>query len=112
MRTPRAPTPSTSRCTGATPTARRSPSAKEGLRDRVEITLANADREAGIQPEHWGSSYLFPWRFITKRLTSKQRPWRGFTVLDQMLGTVAPFSRWGWSIAVVVRKPSTGAVKG
>ena len=74
--------------------------------------LARRLREAGIQPEHWGSSYLFPWRFITKRLTGKQRPWRGFTVLDQMLGTVAPFSRWGWSIAVVVRKPSTGAVKG
>jgi 2-polyprenyl-6-hydroxyphenyl methylase/3-demethylubiquinone-9 3-methyltransferase len=67
-------------------------------------------REAGIEPVRWGSSYLFPWRFITKRLTGTQRPWRGWTVLDQGLGTMRPFSRWGWSIAVIGRKAAARTV--
>jgi len=60
--------------------------------------------EVGITPERWGSSYLFPWRFVTRRLTGRQRPWKGWTSLDQRLGTVPPFARWGWSLMVVGRK--------
>jgi 2-polyprenyl-6-hydroxyphenyl methylase/3-demethylubiquinone-9 3-methyltransferase len=67
-------------------------------------TLARRLRQVGIVPEQWGSSYLFPWRFITKRLTGKQRPWRGWTKLDQALGTTRPISKWGWSIAVIGQK--------
>ncbi len=61
-------------------------------------------REVGIEPELWGSSYLFPWRFLTRRLTGKARPWEGWFRIDRALGTVWPISRWGWSIMVVGRK--------
>jgi len=63
--------------------------------------LAQRLREAGIVPERWGSSYLFPWRFVTKRVTGRLRPWSGWARLDQALGTVSPFARWGWSIMVI-----------
>lgn len=67
--------------------------------------LAERMREVGIVPECWGSSYLFPWRFVTKRLTGKPRPSVLWSQLDQMLGTVPPFARLGWSIMVLGRKP-------
>jgi 2-polyprenyl-6-hydroxyphenyl methylase/3-demethylubiquinone-9 3-methyltransferase len=66
--------------------------------------LARRLTQVGIVPERWGSSYLFPWRFVTRRLTGKVRPWAGWTRLDQTFGTIAPFSRWGWSIMVIGRK--------
>ncbi len=66
--------------------------------------LARLLREVGLEPTSWGSTYLLPWRFVTRRLTGKPRPWRGWTALDQALGTVAPFSRWGWSLAVIGQK--------
>jgi 2-polyprenyl-6-hydroxyphenyl methylase/3-demethylubiquinone-9 3-methyltransferase len=66
--------------------------------------LAGRMRAVGIVPECWGSSYLFPWRFVTKRLTGKARPSALWTRLDQTLGTVPPFARLGWSIMVVGRK--------
>jgi 2-polyprenyl-6-hydroxyphenyl methylase/3-demethylubiquinone-9 3-methyltransferase len=58
----------------------------------------------GIDPERWGSSYLVPWRFLTKRLTGKPRPWEAWLSLDRALGTKAPFSKLGWSIMVIGRK--------
>jgi 2-polyprenyl-6-hydroxyphenyl methylase/3-demethylubiquinone-9 3-methyltransferase len=61
-------------------------------------------RDVGIAPECWGSSYLVPWRFVSKRLTGKPRPWKLWTRLDQALGTTPPFARWGWSIMVLGRK--------
>jgi 2-polyprenyl-6-hydroxyphenyl methylase/3-demethylubiquinone-9 3-methyltransferase len=66
--------------------------------------LARLLREVGLEPVRWGSTYLIPWRFVTKRLTGKPRPWRGWASLDRALGTTAPFSRWGWSLAVIARK--------
>jgi 2-polyprenyl-6-hydroxyphenyl methylase/3-demethylubiquinone-9 3-methyltransferase len=61
-------------------------------------------REVGIVAEQWGSSYLFPWRFVTKRLTGTARPWRGWSTLDAALGALSPFAKWGWSIMVIGRK--------
>jgi 2-polyprenyl-6-hydroxyphenyl methylase/3-demethylubiquinone-9 3-methyltransferase len=58
----------------------------------------------GIVPECWGSSYLFPWRFVSRRLTGKARPWTLWEKLDRALGTTSPFARWGWSIMVLGRK--------
>ncbi|MGE0681331.1 MAG: class I SAM-dependent methyltransferase [Candidatus Binatia bacterium] len=66
--------------------------------------LAQRFREVGIAVEHWGSSYLFPWRFLTKRLTGKPRPWSGWTTIDRALGMKKPFAKWGWSIMVIGRK--------
>ena len=66
--------------------------------------LARQMRAVGIVPERWGSSYLFPWRFLSKRLTGRVRQWPGWTRLDQTLGTTRPFAKWGWSIMVVGRK--------
>lgn len=66
--------------------------------------LARHMRAVGIVPEHWGSSYLFPWRFVTKRLTGRPRPWNVWTRLDDVLGMTPPFAKWGWSIMVVGRK--------
>jgi 2-polyprenyl-6-hydroxyphenyl methylase / 3-demethylubiquinone-9 3-methyltransferase len=66
--------------------------------------LSTRLREVGIEPERWGSSYLVPWRFLTKRLTGKARPWRGWSAIDHALGTAGPIARWGWSIMVVGRK--------
>jgi len=66
--------------------------------------LARHMHAVGIAPERWGSSYLVPWRMITKRLTGKVRPSRLWTRLDEMLGTKPPFARWGWSIMVLGRK--------
>ena len=63
-------------------------------------------RSVGIVPEGWGSSYLFPWRFVGRRLTGKARPWKIWERLDHAVGTTAPFSRLGWSIMVVGRKAS------
>lgn len=68
--------------------------------------LARLLREVGLEPTRWGSTYLFPWRFVTRRLTGRARPWRGWNALDQALGTTAPFSRWGWSLAVIAQKRS------
>jgi 2-polyprenyl-6-hydroxyphenyl methylase/3-demethylubiquinone-9 3-methyltransferase len=66
--------------------------------------LAARMRAVGIEPERWASSYLVPWRFLSRRLTGRPRPWRGWTQLDQALGAVAPFARLGWSIMVLGRK--------
>jgi 2-polyprenyl-6-hydroxyphenyl methylase/3-demethylubiquinone-9 3-methyltransferase len=66
--------------------------------------LAARMRAVGITPESWGSSYLVPWRFVSKRLTGKARPWKGWEQLDRAAGTTQPFSRLGWSIMVVGRK--------
>ncbi len=66
--------------------------------------LAERMRAVDIVPERWASSYLFPWRFVTKRLTGKQRPSRLWTRLDRSLGTRLPFAKWGWSIMVLGRK--------
>jgi 2-polyprenyl-6-hydroxyphenyl methylase/3-demethylubiquinone-9 3-methyltransferase len=66
--------------------------------------LAERLKEVGIMPERWGSSYLVPWRFATKRLLGSPRPWSGWTTLDQTLGTTRPFAKLGWSIMVVGRK--------
>ena len=68
--------------------------------------LAARMRAVGITPESWGSSYLVPWRFVSKRLTGKARPWKGWEHLDRAAGTTQPFSRLGWSIMVVGRKTS------
>ena len=78
--------------------------------DRTHVRFYNAPMLAerlsavGIEPEYWGSTYLVPWRFITKRLTGQPRPWRAWARLDQALGTVQPFARWGFSIMVVGRR--------
>jgi 2-polyprenyl-6-hydroxyphenyl methylase / 3-demethylubiquinone-9 3-methyltransferase len=78
--------------------------------DRTHYRFYNARslterlRAVEIEPERWGSSYLVPWRFLTKRLTGKARPWGGWATIDQALGTAGPISRWGWSIMVVGRK--------
>lgn len=75
--------------------------------DKTHVRFYNAPRLArhmravGIVPERWGSSYLFPWRIVTKRLTGRIRPWTGWTYLDLTLGTTRPFAKWGWSIMVV-----------
>jgi 2-polyprenyl-6-hydroxyphenyl methylase/3-demethylubiquinone-9 3-methyltransferase len=61
-------------------------------------------RAVGITPERWGSSYLVPWRFVTKRLLGRPRPWAGWAAVDRRLGTMVPFARWGWSIMVVARR--------
>ena len=66
--------------------------------------LARQMRDVGIVPEQWGSSYLFPWRFVTKRLTGKPRPSPLWARLDHTFGTKSPFAKWGWSIMVVGRK--------
>jgi 2-polyprenyl-3-methyl-5-hydroxy-6-metoxy-1,4-benzoquinol methylase len=66
--------------------------------------LAARLRAVGMTPEAWGSSYLVPWRFVTRRLTGKARPWRGWGTIDRRLGTTPPFARWGWSIMVIGRK--------
>lgn len=66
--------------------------------------LADRLRKAGIAPESWGSSYLVPWRFVSRRLTGKARPWTGWEALDRAIGTTQPFSRLGWSIMVVGKK--------
>lgn len=58
----------------------------------------------GIDCERWGSSYLVPWRFLTKRLTGKARPSELWLHIDNALGTLNPFSKFGWSIMVVGRK--------
>ena len=42
--------------------------------------LAARLRAVGIAPESWGSSYLVPWRFVSKRLTGKARPWKGGSI--------------------------------
>ena len=68
--------------------------------------LARQLRAVGIVPEYWGSSYLVPWRFVTRRLTGKVRPWSGWARLDQMLGTLPPFAKLGWAIMVIGRKES------
>jgi 2-polyprenyl-6-hydroxyphenyl methylase/3-demethylubiquinone-9 3-methyltransferase len=68
--------------------------------------LARQMHAVGIAPVRWGSSYLVPWRFVTKRLTGKVRPWKMWSGLDMILGTTSPFARWGWSIMVVGRKAS------
>jgi len=61
-------------------------------------------RGVGIEPERWGSSYLLPWRFLTRRLTGKVRPWKVWATIDLTLGTTDPIARWGWSLMVVGRK--------
>jgi 2-polyprenyl-6-hydroxyphenyl methylase / 3-demethylubiquinone-9 3-methyltransferase len=66
--------------------------------------LARRLRENGIVPECWGSSYLFPWRFVSRRLTGKARPWKIWGDMDRAIGTTLPFSKLGWSIMVVGRK--------
>jgi 2-polyprenyl-6-hydroxyphenyl methylase/3-demethylubiquinone-9 3-methyltransferase len=66
--------------------------------------LSGRLREAGIEPERWGSSYLVPWRFLTRRLTGKVRPWEGWAAIDRLLGTAGPIARLGWSLMVVGRK--------
>ncbi len=69
-------------------------------------TLKQKLRAVGIKTERYGSSYLLPWRFLTRRLTGRVRPWSGYTRLDLILGTLPPFSRLGWSIMVLGRKPA------
>lgn len=69
--------------------------------------LSERLRKVGIEPERWGSSYLVPWRFLTRRLTGRARPWRGWAAIDEALGTLGPIARWGWSIMVIGRKGST-----
>ena len=66
--------------------------------------IAERLRGVGIVPECWGSSYLFPWRFVSRRLTGKARPWTLWEKLDRALGTTSPFARWGWSIMVMGKK--------
>lgn len=58
-------------------------------------------RGVGITPRYWGSSYLFPWRFIGRRLTGNALALSPLASLDRALGTTAPFARWGWSIMVL-----------
>jgi hypothetical protein len=45
-----------------------------------------------------------PWRFVSRRLTGKARPWTLWEKLDRALGTTSPFARWGWSIMVMGKK--------
>jgi 2-polyprenyl-6-hydroxyphenyl methylase/3-demethylubiquinone-9 3-methyltransferase len=66
--------------------------------------LARRLREAGIRPRAWGSSYLVPWRFVTRVLTGRPRPAGLWGAIDRALGTLPPFSRWGWSIMVLGEK--------
>ena len=68
--------------------------------------LAARMRDVGIVPECWGSSYLVPWRFLSRRLTGKTRSWRGWQALDRAVGTTQPFSKLGWSIMVLGQKAS------
>jgi len=71
--------------------------------------LAERLRSVGLVPEGWGSSYIIPWRFLTRRLTGKARPWGIWEQVDRGLGTTLPFSRWGWSIMVVGKKPASSS---
>jgi len=77
---------------------------REHLRFYNARTLTEKLRRAGFSPERWGASYLVPWRFLTRRLTGKLRPWSGWQWLDRTLGTHGPWSRWGWSILVIGRR--------
>lgn len=77
---------------------------REHLRFYNAGTLTVKMESAGFSPEKWGSSYLLPWRFLTRRLTGKARPWSGWQWVDRIFGTRCPWNRLGWSILVIGRK--------
>ena len=77
---------------------------REHLRFYNADTLGSKMRSAGFVPESWGGSYLVPWRFLSRRLTGRVRPWSGWQRLDRTLGTLWPWNRLGWSILVVGRR--------
>lgn len=77
---------------------------REHLRFYNAGSLTSKMERAGFSPERWGSSYLFPWRFLTRRLTGKARPWFGWQWIDRTFGTLRPWNRLGWSILVIGRR--------
>ncbi len=77
---------------------------REHLRFYNAALLTVKMKRSGFSPERWGSSYLIPWRFLTRRLTGRARTWAGWQWLDRCLGTLWPWNRMGWSILVVGRR--------
>jgi 2-polyprenyl-6-hydroxyphenyl methylase/3-demethylubiquinone-9 3-methyltransferase len=67
-------------------------------------TLGERLRDVGIAPRSWASSYLVPWRFLGNRLMGSGSSLRRLAAVDDLLGTLHPFARWGWSIMVLGRK--------